>query len=48
VNWIRLALFGVVVAATVAAAIHWSGGIAVDVVIPLTLIALYLAWLFQL
>jgi hypothetical protein len=47
VNWIRVAVFGIIVAAAVAAAIYWSGEIAIDVIIPLALIALYLAWLFQ-
>jgi hypothetical protein len=47
VNWLRLAVFGIIVAAAVAAAIYWPGETAIDVIIPLTLIALYLAWLFQ-
>jgi hypothetical protein len=46
-NWIRLALFGIIAAAAIAAAIRWPGEVAADAIIPLALIALYLVWVFR-
>jgi hypothetical protein len=46
-NWIRLALFGIIAAAAIAAALRWPGDIAANAIIPLTLIALYLVWVLR-
>ena len=46
-GWIRLAALGIVVAAAIGAALHWPGDIAANAIIPLTLIALYLIWVFR-
>ena len=46
-NWIRLAVFGIIAAAATAAAMRWPGDIAANAIIPLTLIALYLVWVFR-
>ena len=46
-NWIRLALFGIIAAAAIAAAPRWPGDIAANAIIPLTLIALYLVWVLR-
>lgn len=39
-NWIRLALFGIIAAAAIAAALRWPGDIAANAIIPLTLCAI--------
>ena len=46
-NWIRLAVFGIIAAAAIAAAMRWPGDIAANAIIPLTLIALYLVCVFR-
>jgi hypothetical protein len=46
-RWIRVAAFAVVVAAAIGAALRWPGDIAANAIIPLTLIALYLVWVFR-
>jgi len=38
-NWIRLAVFGIIAAAAIAAAMRWPGDIAANAIMPLTLIA---------
>jgi hypothetical protein len=44
---IRLAFFGIIAAAGIAAALRWPGDIAANAIIPLTLIALYLVWVLR-
>jgi hypothetical protein len=46
-GWIRVAAFGIVVAAGIAAALLWPGEVVANAIIPLTLIALYLVWVFR-
>ena len=46
-NWIRLALFGIIAGAAIGAALRWPGDIAANAIIPLTLIAVYLVWVFR-
>ena len=46
-NWIRLAVFGIIAAFAIAAAMRWPGDIAANAIIPLTLITLYLVWVFR-
>jgi len=38
-GWIRVAAFGIVVAAGIAAALLWPGDVAANAIVPLTLIA---------
>jgi len=45
-GWIRVAAFGIVVAAGIAAALLWPGDVAANAIVPLTLIALYLVWVY--
>jgi hypothetical protein len=46
-SWSKLAIFAILIAAAVLAAIVWPAEIAVDVIIPLTAAGLYAAWLFR-
>jgi len=46
-GWIRVAALGIVVAAAIGAALRWPGDIAANAIVPLTLIELYLIWVFR-
>jgi len=46
-GWIRVAAFGTVVAAGIPAALLWPSDVAANAIVPLTLIALYLVWVFR-
>jgi hypothetical protein len=46
-GWVRVAAFSAVVAAAIGAALRWPADVAANASIPLTLIALYLVWVFR-
>jgi len=45
-SWIKPAVFAILIAAAASATIFWPTDIAANVIIALTALGLYLAWLF--